>query len=311
MDPTRRRAQSLRMKAVFDTRPGSGYIDTVDTYQFPTRYLRAVNAARGDWVVLYEPSRGGGSRSYVATARLGSVEVDPSKAGHHRAILREYLPFDVPVPLRGPDGYREGCLRDVVEAAAIGRTLQGRSVRALSDADFTAIVHAGLCETLAPRNAGRLDLVGVDQSTVDLLNAPMETRIVERILVNRTVRDASFRRSVLEAYEDTCAVTGMRIVNGGGRAEAQAAHIVPVGEGGLDIVQNGIALSSTAHWLFDRHLISITEDWRLLVSHNKVPAALRDLFVPEAEVVRLPRDRTLWPHPTFLARHRERFAGTA
>ena len=31
----------------------------------------------------------------------------------------------------------------------------------------------------------------------------------------------------MKAYEDRCAVTRLRIVNGGGRVEAQAAHIWP------------------------------------------------------------------------------------
>ena len=81
-------------------------------------------------------------------------------------------------------------------------------------------------------------------------------------------RDANFRLEVCRAYHDRCSVTGLKIVNGGGRAEVQAAHIMPVAAGGPDIVQNGIALSATVHWLFDRHLISIDEDYRLLVSHQ-------------------------------------------
>lgn len=75
----------------------------------------------------------------------------------------------------------------------------------------------------------------------------------------------------------------------------QAAHIMPVAAGGPDIVQNGIALSATVHWLFDRHLISIDEDYRLLVSHNRVPSGLRSLFRPEHEGLCLPQDRHLWP----------------
>lgn len=298
------------MKAVFDTRPGSGYIDTVDSYQFPARYLREATAAIGDWVVFYEPSRAGGRRAYVAAACLASVMVDPTRAGHHLAHLRDYLPFDLPVALRGPAGYREERLRHVAKSSAIGRALQGRSVRTLTDDDFTAIVEAGLRVTLAPENARRLHLADADAGTMDLLQVPMNVRVAERVLVNRTVRDASFRRAVLDAYDDTCAVTGLKIVNGGGRAEAQAAHIVPVAEGGLDVVQNGIALSATAHWLFDRHLISIGEDWGLLVSHNKVPAALRALFAAGNNRVRLPSHRASWPHPSFVAQHRERFAGT-
>jgi hypothetical protein len=63
------------------------------------------------------------------------------------------------------------------------------------------------------------------------------------------MRDANFRYHVCGAYENRCAVTGLAIINGGGRAEVQAAHIWPVAAGGPDVVQNGIALSSTVHWL--------------------------------------------------------------
>ncbi|MGE4078360.1 MAG: HNH endonuclease, partial [Reyranella sp.] len=96
--------------------------------------------------------------------------------------------------------------------------------------------------------------------------------------MNRKVREANFRRHVCEAYDNTCAVTGLRILNGGGKAEVQAAHIWSVANGGPDVVQNGLALSATAHWLFDRHLISLTDDYGLLVSHNRIPSELQALF---------------------------------
>lgn len=127
--------------------------------------------------------------------------------------------------------------------------------------------------------------------------------------MNRKVRDAAFRGHVLDAYDSRCAVTGLRMVNGGGKAEAQAAHIWGVGEGGPDIVQNGIALSATAHWLFDRHLISLDDDYRLLVSHNKVPSELIRLFPPPGEQVHLPSNPHLHPNRDYVARHRARFAG--
>jgi putative restriction endonuclease len=98
------------------------------------------------------------------------------------------------------------------------------------------------------------------------------------MLVNRKIRDANFRHHVLKAYDSTCAVTGLKLVNGGGRVEAQAAHIWSVADGGPDLAQNGVALSATAHWLFDRYLISFDDDLRLLVSHNKAPSELRQLF---------------------------------
>lgn len=297
------------MKAVLDTRPGSGYLDSNDRYHFPDRYLKTAFGALGEWVVLYEPRREGGRAAYIAAARLGEVTPDPERLGHHFALLVERLPFDAPVPLRGPLGYREATLRAVEDPKAVGRALQGRSVRPLSEEDFAEIVSAGLSMTLSPANRRRLDLDRVeDPATTALLDGPVIAPRLERALASRIVRDAAFRLAVLDAYLDTCAVTGMRIINGGGRAEAQAAHIVPVAEGGPDIVQNGIALSATVHWLFDRHLISIGEDWRLLVSHNKVPAELCGLMTGHAETIRLPCDRDLWPDPRFVAHHRERFA---
>ncbi len=38
-----------------------------------------------------------------------------------------------------------------------------------------------------------------------------------------------FATGIKRAYDNTCAISGLRIINGGGRAEAQAAHIRPVG----------------------------------------------------------------------------------
>jgi putative restriction endonuclease len=138
--------------------------------------------------------------------------------------------------------------------------------------------------------------------------APAEqARRVEAMLIDRKIRDANFRRQVCEAYDDRCAVTRLQIINGGGRSEVHAAHIWPVGSGGPDVVQNGIALSGTIHWLFDRHLISLTDDYRLLVSHNKVPGELRGLFANQMDRIHLPEDPRLRPHPAYLARHRQAF----
>ena len=132
--------------------------------------------------------------------------------------------------------------------------------------------------------------------------------LVSSASARRTRRTLSSSRVSL-THSVTCAVTRLRIVNGGGRVEAQAAHIWGVAEGGPDIVQNGIALSATCHWLFDRHLISLTDDYSLLVSHNRVPGELRLLFATQEERIHLLRDERLWPRREYVVWHRERFAG--
>jgi putative restriction endonuclease len=311
------------MKGVFDTKAESGYDDAiVERYHFPSRYLAEAETMVGDWIVYREPQRNGGRKAYIATARIARLERDPIRQGHVYAVMVDFLAFDRPVPFRGPQGYWEESLRSLSDQSKAGVTLQGHSVRRIGEADFAAIVQAGLCETLAPSNAIRLEL---DPPHLDplteralafgLAEAPATwdapERQVEQVLLNRKIRDANFRRAVCDAYDSRCAITGLRLINGGGKAEVQAAHIWPVSEGGPDVVQNGLALSGTVHWLFDRHLISLTDEYRLLVSHNKVPAELRGLFANQMERIHLPRDKALWPHTPYVARHRERFANAA
>ncbi|WP_137933709.1 HNH endonuclease [Mesorhizobium comanense] len=309
------------MKAVFDVKPGSGYDDDITRrYHFPARsnYLAAARNAVGDWVLFREPQRNGGRRAYIATARVVDVVSDPERADYYYANVTDYLEFPAPVPFMRDGRYAEALLREVSDPSRVGQAVQGKSMRPILNEDFDDIVLAGLAEPLDPANARRLspDMLPLEvqfPAGADLAAQPgfAETvdRRVEQILLNRKVRDATFRLEVCRAYEDTCAVTGLRIINGGGRAEVQAAHIKPVAAGGPDVVQNGIALSATVHWLFDRHLISIDENQRLLVAHNRVPGELRNLFRPDSQGLHWPKDSRLRPHPAFLAHHRERFAG--
>jgi putative restriction endonuclease len=304
------------VKAVFDVKPGSGYDDDiVRRYQFPGRsnYLNAARNAIGDWVLYREPRRNGGRQAYIAAARVISVEPDLENANYYYANVASYLEFPTPVPFEVNGRYAEAPLRAIAEPNRVGMALQGKSMRAILSEDFDAIVLSGLGEILTSENALNF---GLDFPTADELSRPTEFglsesfgRRIEQLLINRKIRDASFRLEVCRAYDNRCAVTGLRLINGGGRAEVQAAHIKPVAAGGPDVVQNGIALSATAHWLFDRYLISISDDYRLLVSHNRVPAELRSLFRPEREGLHLPRDRRLWPFPAFLPHHREIYAG--
>jgi putative restriction endonuclease len=302
------------MKAVFDTKPNSGYDDDIlRRYHFPTQsnYMAAALAAVGDWIVYREPARNGGLRAYIAVARVLKIAPDPSMPNHAYAIIGEYLPFDRPVPFAGGGRYWEAPLRAIGDPTRVGASLQGKAVRPLDDTDFASLVAAGLSDTLAPENAIRFGLAGVEEAAQPFEYSGLpgidQVRRVEAMLVNRKIRDANFRRQICEAYDDRCAVTRLRIINGGGRSEVQAAHIWGVSEGGPDVVQNGLALSGTIHWLFDRHLISLTDDYRLLVSHNKVPAELRGLFERQMDRIHLPADSRQHPHPAYIQRHRERF----
>jgi putative restriction endonuclease len=114
-----------------------------------------------------------------------------------------------------------------------------------------------------------------------------------------------FRRIVLRAYDERCAITGLKLINGGGRAEVAAAHIRPVEKNGPDVVNNGIALSGTAHWMFDRGLLSLSEDLDILISRQvNDPDSVR-AFVNKTGRALPPRRAIERPHPHFLQWHRE------
>lgn len=292
-------------KVVLDAKRGSAYDDLIsERYHFPSRYLRPMRAALGGWAVFRRPRDEGRGIAYFGVGRVSEVEADPDRPGFHYARIADYLAFPDPVPWRADERYAERALRELPDVSKVGVYLRGRSVRLLEDADFVQIVDAGFRVLTSRENARRWWTNGlpVEEAEDD------EVRQRERRLIDRSVRDAAFRRSVCEAYDDRCAVTRLRIVNGGGRSEVQAAHIRPVSAGGPDIVRNGLALSGTAHWLFDRHLISIDPDYRLLVAHNRVPSEYRDLLAPAAERIHLPVHERLRPSERFMAHHRARFA---
>ena len=302
------------MKGIFTTRPDTHYDDdVVHRYHFPNRYLREAKKCIGDWIIYYEPKRGRGRQGYVAVARVTHIATDPADVKSSYAYVSHYLPFDAVVRFHRNDEYWEERLNALEDRTHVGRELQDKSIRTISDAEFGAITVAGLSRTLDPGHAQehKHGEPQGDEGIRSLIEAPREEqeRRIEEMLVKRPLRDRSFRTRVVDAYEETCAVTGLRIINGGGKPEVQAAHIRPVDDGGPDIVRNGIALSATCHWLFDRHLISLSDDYGLLVSHNRVPSEFRDLFANQLHRIRLPSDQRLWPRQDFVARHREKFAG--
>ncbi|MBO0832791.1 MAG: HNH endonuclease, partial [Actinobacteria bacterium] len=75
------------------------------------------------------------------------------------------------------------------------------------------------------------------------------------------IAQKAFRSVVLTAYGDRCAITGTKI-----RPVLQAAHIRPVTRGGQNRIDNGLALRSDVHTLFDNGYLAVSPEHKLLVS---------------------------------------------
>lgn len=295
-------------KGVFIYRSSSEYNDDPTArYQFPTRrYLSRANALVDDWVIYLEPRRGG-TRGYFATAKVQSVVADPTDPDMHLALIEpgSFVEFDKHVAFSDADGPIE---RGLLNADGEASGNKQAAVRPISDADFNRIIDRGLSDeaTLLPR---------VDKPEVAVIGdrlfeeqTPYAFEVVRdrvALLTSRVIRDRAFRRNVIAAYDCRCAFTGLKLINGGGRAEVEAAHIRPVEYGGPDAVANGLALSGTAHWMFDRGLITLEDDMSICVSRqvNDIESVWN--FVQPSRRATLPLNQANRPHPNFLAWHRD------
>jgi putative restriction endonuclease len=233
------------VKAVFTTKPDPTYDDLPEErYHFPRSYLRQVEAALGDWIVYYEPRRSsgdlssrGGRQAYFAIAKLDNISSDAAQPNHFYAFVSQFLAFDRAVPFREGQHYFEEQLQR--PDGGTSRGAFGRAVRSLSDPEFDLIVQAGFRSLLQPETR----FPGLQPNGMDEEQALYDRPIVER-LIARPFRDAAFSIAVKSAYA-TCAVTGLKIINGRDRSEAQAARIRPVSECGSDSIRNEIALCGT------------------------------------------------------------------
>jgi len=198
----------------------------------------------------------------------------------------------------------------VVERGLLNKEgrISGRAqsaVRPLSQEDFVRIVQRGLGndEDILPRKDGVVPIDGFEEAQEPFQFSTDRERI--RQITNRAVRDRNFRKNVLRAYGERCAITGLRLINGGGRAEVEAAHIRPVEHGGPDIVSNGIALSGTAHWMFDRGLVGLSDDLTVVVSRQTNDASAVNSMINSSGKLLVPERAANRPRSEFLKWHRE------
>ncbi|HBK08179.1 MAG TPA: restriction endonuclease [Acetobacteraceae bacterium] len=292
-------------KAVFATKIDPSYDDLPEQrYHFPPTYRRAVEEALGDWIVYYEPRRSsgalssrGGRQSYFATARVVRIERDSRHADYFYAYVEDFLPFDRPVPFREGEHYYEGGLRRADGGTSKGAF--GRSVRPISEGEYNAILRSGFAQLLGDQQQMRPSVPFAFAEEQEIFERP----IVESV-IRRPFRDAVFSSVVKSAYGNTCAMTGLKIINGGGRSEVQAAHIRPVSQSGTDSVRNGVALCGTIHWMFDRGLLSLDDDYNILLAKGKVSEPVKRLLNPDLRM-RLPPQPDLRPNPQWLRYHRD------
>ena len=117
-------------------------------------------------------------------------------------------------------------------------------------------------------------------------------------------RGGVFKRLIPRLYNYTCCISGMRIMAGNAVQMVDACHIVPFAESRDDTVANGLSLCPNLHRAFDRGLIRIDGDYRVVVSSG-FSEAEGNYGVKGFDGVRikLPLEREYWPGVEYLERH--------
>ena len=115
----------------------------------------------------------------------------------------------------------------------------------------------------------------------------------------------SFRDFVLFAYGYKCAITG-KSIRYKNLNNLEAAHIQPKAQAGTFLPCNGLALCRDMHWAFDKGLITITDDYTVLV-HDEIKDTVLSEF--NGKKINVPTDPYFQPEKKFLKHHRENIFG--
>ena len=130
------------------------------------------------------------------------------------------------------------------------------------------------------------------------------------------LRTRGFRQAVIEAYDNRCAVCGLKIFSPDSIFwEVEAAHIVPNSLKGKDDLWNGIALCHLHHWAFDVGWFTIQDDYKIILSprSNGLPEDYGKIGeqhflqtnIYKNRKILLPDRDSIYPHKNSLQWHRE------
>ncbi len=152
-----------------------------------------------------------------------------------------------------------------------------------------------------------LDVKRVIDETATLENLPQlaakeRKQIVSEVV--RYVRDRNFSKGIKEIYE-RCAICGFQY-----DYVLDAAHIVPVAEGGTDTYDNGLGLCPNCHRMYDKGFILVDKTGEIYINlrhaeeYDQMGRAdsLEDLRTTLRESLWLPEDERYRPSPENLRR---------
>lgn len=148
----------------------------------------------------------------------------------------------------------------------------------------------------------RADGPAVIANALPRVAGPVSERYGAPQVVTPRLGQGTFRVSVTDAYDRSCAITGEHSL-----PVLEAAHIQSYARQGPHDVRNGLLLRADLHRLFDKGYITVTPDFKLEVS-DRLKADYnngRPYYALNGQPVRLPSRDHDRPAPEFLSWHNE------
>lgn len=120
-------------------------------------------------------------------------------------------------------------------------------------------------------------------------------------------RGTVFRREVVKIYNETCCISSLRVSATFTITMVDACHVVPFANNFDNSLTNGIALCPNLHRAFDRGLIAVDDNYRVILSkafteNEGSPFSFRRI---EGQQLSLPRDERFHPSLEGFAWHRK------
>lgn len=149
------------------------------------------------------------------------------------------------------------------------------------------------------------DATSYQQKLLELRNILDANAFEEEVFV----RSGIFKREIPKIYNNTCAISRMRIDATANISLIDACHIVPFAESYNDTITNGIALCPNLHRAFDRGLISISDDYKVLLAKNFIENKNSNYSISQFEnlEIMLPSNAKHYPSLEGLRWQKERF----
>lgn len=119
------------------------------------------------------------------------------------------------------------------------------------------------------------------------------------------LRGSLFKREIPKIYNNACCISGMRIDATVSISMIDACHIVPFSVSYDDTVTNGITLCPNLHRAFDRGLIGVDENYKLVVSKTfREDETSYSIRAFERKLIKLPNLKSYYPLQRNFEWHR-------